>query len=191
MLTSTKNPLLCRLGLGGVKAAQLSTTNIPWAKLAPPGGQTKWWFLGQDQIWGLSTNVKLHTKLHWILAVVSISHYMYWRWNPLTSTTSRCMIINKLASKMHTVNQLNFAAVKFRGFGPFWVTIGNFPYIIVFNWYVTAKLVKYGWFTVTLSLNVAAILLQLQCNHCESLLFTWTVSNKNNEAASTGTENQR
>ncbi len=38
-----------------------------------------------------------------------------------------------------TVNQLNFAARKFRGFRPFWAIIGDFTYIILFNWYATAK----------------------------------------------------
>ena len=32
-----------------------------------------------------------------------------------------------------TVNQHNFTAVKLRGFGPFWVIIGNFSYILLFN----------------------------------------------------------
>ena len=41
-----------------------------------------------------------------------------------------------------TVNQLNSAAVKFLGFSPFWVIIGDFPCIILFNWYATAKFAK-------------------------------------------------
>ena len=42
----------------------------------------------------------------------------------------------------YTVNQLNFAAIKFRGFGPFWVIIGDFTYIILFNQYATMKFAK-------------------------------------------------
>ncbi len=30
----------------------------------------------------------------------------------------------------NTVNQLNFAAVEFRGFGPFWSIVGDFPYTV-------------------------------------------------------------
>ncbi len=53
----------------------------------------------------------------------------------------------------YTVNQLNFAAVKFRGFGRFWAIIGDFPYIFPFNWYATEireikAVAKFSWFTV-------------------------------------------
>ncbi len=52
-------------------------------RLASPGGHARWWILGRGQIWKLSNKVDLHTLLHWILTVGSISHYMYWGRNTL------------------------------------------------------------------------------------------------------------
>ncbi len=39
-----------------------------------------------------------------------------------------------------TVNQLNFAAVNVCGVSRFWVIIGDFPYVVLFNCYATTKL---------------------------------------------------
>ncbi len=54
----------------------------------------------------------------------------------------------KMLEILYTVDQHNFAARKFRGLGPFWAIIGDFPYVILFN--PIKAVAKFSWFTVIL-----------------------------------------
>ncbi len=59
------------------------------------------------------------------------------------------------STNRNTVNQLNFASIKFRKFSPFLVIIGDFPY----NWFANAKSAKFSWFTVYSNIKERGLIL--------------------------------
>ena len=61
-----------------------------------------------------------------------------------THSVSEVSGVSDVPRVSDTVNQLILAAIKFGGFTTFWVIIGVFPYIILFNFCPNAKSAKFN-----------------------------------------------
>ncbi len=94
-------------------------------------------------LWWCNTGARENTDYRWPNILFLLTH-------PSTPYKEYCMgklctpcgiLLCNIPWSNSNVNQLNFAVVKCCGFGRFWLITRDYPYIILFNWYITAKFV--------------------------------------------------